>query len=75
MKKEISLAQLIGFTVTLLGIVIGFYVNVQVRLNNLELRMNQTESVINKFDGKLDKMLLDIYDIKIELQKHLDTKK
>lgn len=74
-KRLISVAEALGFAITLVGIIIVFYTQTQVRLNSLELRMSDKEKsdqiFIDQFDKintKLDKMQLEIFDIKLQVQ-------
>lgn len=74
-KRLVSIAEAIGFAISLLGIIIVFYTQTQVRLNSLELRMGEKEKsdqiFIDQFDkinNKLDRMQLEIFDIKLQVQ-------
>lgn len=81
-KRLVSVAEALGFAITLLGVIIVFYTQTQVRLNSLELRMGEKEKsdqlFIDQFDkinNKLDKMQLEIFDIKLQVQTIKSTAK
>lgn len=66
-KRSLTLGEAITTGILLLGIVIGFYVNVQVRLQALELRVETFEQVTNRMDASFDKVNGKLDGIKDEL--------
>jgi hypothetical protein len=56
LKRSLTLGEAIATFVVILSTVIGFYVNVQVRLSGLEMRQNTYENMMNKTDGNFDKL-------------------
>lgn len=80
-KKTITIGQALMAVITLLGVIIGFYTQTQIRLHDLETRMTEKEKVdtrsedqFNKINIKLDAMRLEMFDIKVELVKKADKK-
>ena len=71
-KRTITLGQALAVAVTILGALITFYTQTQVRMGNMEIRMHDVESrdaEFEKINAKLDHMQLEIYDIKLEVVK------
>lgn len=80
-KRVVSIAEALGFAITLLGVIIVFYTQTQVRLGSLELRMSDKEKSdqlfldqFDKLNSKLDRMQLEIFDIKLQVQVQKATK-
>lgn len=80
-KRSVSLGEAIGFAITIFGALIAVYTQTQIRLTTLELRMTEKEKSdqviveqLDKLNSKLDKMQLDVFDIKLEVQKKADKK-
>ena len=80
-KKSITIGQALMAVITLLGVIIGFYTQTQIRLHDLETRMTEKEKVDGKVEEnfsrlnvKLDAMRLEMFDIKVELIKKADKK-
>jgi hypothetical protein len=75
------MGEAIGFAITIFGALIAVYTQTQIRLTTLELRMTEKEKSdqviveqLDKLNSKLDKMQLDVFDIKLEVQKKADKK-
>lgn len=80
-KRSVSIGEAIGFAITVGGALIAIYTQTQLRLSALELRMGEKEKSdqviveqLDKLNSKLDKMQLDVFDIKLEVQKKEDKK-
>lgn len=82
-KRGISMGEAFAFLITLLGTIIGVYINVQIRLHDVEvgLRMNKenietrdtrNDKSFEKINAKLDDIQTSLYDIKIQLQRKQD---
>jgi predicted negative regulator of RcsB-dependent stress response len=56
LKRSLTLGEAIATFILLLGTVIGFYVNTQVRLSALEMRQNTYENLMNKADQNFEKV-------------------
>lgn len=56
LKRSLTLGEAIATFILLLGTIIGFYVNTQVRLGALEMRQNVVEINQTKNDGNFDKI-------------------
>lgn len=81
MKRSITLGEAILASLTLLGVIIGFYANTLVRLNGLELRMQQQEQDkilyrddIKALGFKIDGLKDNINDLKVTIQNKQDKK-
>ena len=56
LSRGISVAELIGFGITIAGVLIVNYTSTQVRFNSLELRMNGVESQYGKISTQLERI-------------------
>lgn len=56
LKRSLTLGEAIATFILLLGVVVGFYVNTQVRLSALEMRQNTTELMQTRADQNFDKV-------------------
>lgn len=71
-KTGISIAELAGACVIVIGFVLTFWKNTDVRLSALEMRMNAKERADEQTIQKLDKLQDGINEIKITLQNKQD---
>lgn len=55
-KKSLTLGEAITTGIVVLSVSIGFYVSTQVRLNALEMRMQQNETFTQKVDASFEKV-------------------
>lgn len=56
LTRGISVAELIGFVITISGVLIITYTSIEVRFNSLELRMNNVEGQYNKISTQLERI-------------------
>lgn len=73
-KTGISMGELLGASVVVIGLVLTFWKNTDVRLSALEMRMNAKERADEQTNQKLDKLQDGINEIKITLQNKQDKK-
>lgn len=81
LKRSVSMGEMIGFSITILGAFLYFYVSTNVRLSALEINAkNQSENVyetkesFKSINTKLDKLNEGQSEIKITLQNKQDRK-
>ncbi len=83
LKKNISVGEVLGMAIALLGAGIIFYTTVQVRLSALELRMERSEQSNSEYrknqevfqmrlEGKIDGINEKINGLQIEVTKKKD---
>jgi hypothetical protein len=84
-RKSISVGEVLAFFVSLTGLIIGVYINIQVRLHDLETnKLNQEKTTeefhleminrLDKIDDKVGKMDDNIGNLRIDLQNKGDRK-
>lgn len=56
LKRGISVGELIGFGMTIIGVLFLNYTSIQVRFNSLEIRMNNVEGQYNKIITQLERI-------------------
>jgi predicted nuclease with TOPRIM domain len=56
LKRSLTLGEAITTCILILSAAIGVYVNVQVRLNAIEMRQSTYENMMNKSDQNFDKL-------------------
>lgn len=71
-KTGISMGELLGASIVVIGVVLTFWKNTDVRLSALEMRMNAKERADEQQIQKLDKLQDGINEIKITLQNKQD---
>jgi hypothetical protein len=71
-KIGISMGELLGASIVIIGVVLTFWKNTDVRLSALEMRMNARERTDEQTSTKLDKLQDGINEIKITLQNKQD---
>lgn len=71
-KTGISIGELLGASIVVIGVVLTFWKTTDVRLSALELRMNSKEKADEMTIQKLDKLQDGINEIKITLQNKQD---
>jgi len=67
LKRGVSLGELIGFAITVIGATVIFYTTVQVRLSALEMRMESSMDFQKRVESKLDEIKEDVNRVKIEV--------
>jgi len=67
LKRGVSLGELIGFAITVIGATVIFYTTVQVRLSALEMRMESSMDFQKRVESKLDEIKDDVNRVKIEV--------
>ena len=71
-KTGITMGELLGASIVVIGVVLTFWKNTDVRLSALEMRMNARERSEEQTSSKLDKLQDGINEIKITLQNKQD---
>jgi hypothetical protein len=71
-KTGISMGELLGASIVVIGVVLTFWKNTDVRLSALEMRMDAKERADEQQIQKLDKLQDGINEIKITLQNKQD---
>jgi hypothetical protein len=71
-KAGITMGELLGAIILVLGVVLTFWKTTDVRLSALELRMNQREKAEEMLVQKLDKLQEGVNDVKVMLQNKAD---
>ena len=66
------MGELLGASIVVIGVVLTFWKNTDVRLSALEMRMNARERSEEQTSTKLDKLQDGINEIKITLQNKQD---
>lgn len=73
-KRSVTIAELIGIAVIILSSVLMFWKTTDVRMSNLELRMNLSENSDQKILKKLDDLQESVNDLKITVKDKQDRK-
>ncbi len=73
-KRTVSIVELIGIAVIILGSVLMFWKTTDIRLSALEIRMNQKEQTDKQISDKLDKLQDGINDVRLTLKDKQDRK-
>jgi len=73
LKRGVSLGELIGFAITVIGATVIFYTTVQVRLSALEMRMESSMDFQKRVESKLDEIKDDVNRVKIEVIQNKTT--
>lgn len=71
-KAGITMGELLTASIVIIGVVLTFWKNTDVRLSALEMRMNARERTDEQTSTKLDKLQDGINEIKITLQNKQD---
>ena len=71
-KTGITMGELLGASIVVIGVVLTFWKNTDVRLSALEMRMNARERSEEQTSSKLDKLQDGINEIKVTLQNKQD---
>lgn len=71
-KTGITMGELLTASIVIIGVVLTFWKNTDVRLSALEMRMNARERTDEQTSTKLDKLQDGINEIKITLQNKQD---
>ena len=81
LKRTITLGELITASVIVIGAILGFWINTNVRLSALEINKdtqaenyNEIKASFEKLSGKLDRLNDGQNEIKITLQNKQDRK-
>ena len=62
-----AIAAVVGVTIILLGVIVGFYTTVHVRLKALEIEVVNLQSNSEKTDGKFDRIMDKLEKIAVAL--------
>lgn len=73
-KFGITMGELIGASIVILGAVLMFWKTTDVRISALEIRMENKEKIDDQISSKLDKLQETINEVKIALQNKEDKK-
>lgn len=73
-KLGVTMGELIGASIVILGAVLMFWKTTDVRISALEIRMENKEKFDDQISVKLDKLQESINDVKISLQNKEDKK-
>lgn len=73
-KFGVTMGELIGASIVILGAVLMFWKTTDVRISALEIRMENKEKVDDQISLKLDKLQESINEVKISLQNKEDKK-
>lgn len=73
-KFGVTMGELIGASIVILGAVLMFWKTTDVRISALEIRMENKEKVDDQISSKLDKLQESINEVKISLQNKEDKK-
>lgn len=81
LKRTITIGEALVATLTLLGVIIGFYTHVLVSLSTLDYRVKNVEEQKverlrhdEKVDQKLDEIIQSVNDLKIQITNKQDKK-
>lgn len=74
MKRSVNVIELLIASACVIGSVLGFWKNTDVRLTALEIRIEQQEKNSDKIIQKLDVLQEGINDVKVALQDKQDRK-
>jgi len=79
LKRGISMGELIGFAITIISVGIMFYTSTQIRLNALEIRMDNAEGQsrtilqqLDRIEDKQDKIKEKINEVEIKVTNKKD---
>ena len=73
-KRTVSIIELLGIAVLILGSVLMFWKTTDIRLSALEIRMNEKERTDQQINDKLDKLQDGINDVRLTLKDKQDRK-
>lgn len=73
-KFGVTMGELIGASIVILGAVLMFWKTTDVRISALEIRMENKEKVDDQISNKLDRLQESINEVKIALQNKEDKK-
>lgn len=73
-KIGISAGELITAAIVIISALLLFWMNTNVRLNALELRMNSNDKSTEQINTKLDRLQEGINDVKVKLTEKQDRK-
>lgn len=73
-KFGITMGELIGASIVILGAVLMFWKTTDVRISALEIRMENKEKIDDQISSKLDRLQESINEVKIALQNKEDKK-
>jgi hypothetical protein len=73
-KFGVTMGELIGASIVILGAVLMFWKTTDVRISALEIRMENKEKVDDQISSKLDRLQESINEVKIALQNKEDKK-
>ena len=73
-KLGVTMGELIGASIVILGAVLMFWKTTDVRISALEIRMENKEKVDDQISNKLDRLQESINEVKISLQNKEDKK-
>ena len=62
-KRAVTIAEVIGFAILLLGTVLGFWSNTQTRLTVLEMQMKNSDADRSRIENKIDRINLKMDDM------------
>ena len=74
LKRNITVAELIGFGIMGLTFIIAFYINTNTRISALEFQTNSSIKVMDRIDTKLENLNEGQNEIKIIIQNKQDRK-
>jgi flagellar biosynthesis/type III secretory pathway M-ring protein FliF/YscJ len=66
-KKQVTIAQLIGFAITVVGSMLVFWSNTQTRLTVLEMQMKSSDIDRGRIENKIDRLNLKSDDMSDKL--------
>lgn len=73
-RRTVSIVELLGISILILGSVLMFWKTTDIRLTALEIRMNEKERTDQQINGKLDKLQDGINDVRLTLKDKVDRK-
>ena len=73
-RKSVSIVELLGIAVLIIGAVLMFWKTTDIRLSALEIRMNEKERTDQQINDKLDKLQDGINDVRLTLKDKQDRK-
>ena len=74
-RKTVSMVELLGISIIILGAVLMFWKTTDIRLTALEIRMNEKEKTDQQISEKLDKLQDGINDVRLTLKDKQDRTK
>ena len=62
-KRAVTIAEVIGFVIVIMGTVIGFWSNTQTRLTVLGMQMKNSDADRSRIENKIDRINLKMDDM------------